>query len=203
MKTITDNTFITKAKDNIRSFISQHVATVDKDWQIFFSVIEFAEYEFHEMLLEQGAVEKNLYCILEGVVRKFTLQDGREYTFAFNFPVSFFNSYLSFTNQQASEMAIQAVTKIKVGIISADKMPYLYKQAPHAPEIGLKMLELAHQVTVKKEISQNTHTAEHNYKNLLEHNPELVLQIPSVYIASYLGVTPVSLSRIRNKIFSS
>lgn len=201
MRKVNEIAYIKKMMDCFRTFINSYVSIGEEDWEVFASVIEFREYENHEIILQQGQIEDCIYCICDGVARKYTVQSEKEYTFSFNFPVSFFSSYISFSNQKPSEMSIQAVTKVRLGAIHFDNMKKLYQQAPNASEIGIKMLELAHQVNVEKEISQNTHTAEDNYRQLLKTHPELVQQIPGIYIASYLGITPESLSRIRKRIF--
>lgn len=82
-------------------------------------------------------------------------------------------------------------------------MGILYKEAPNAEKFGRKMIELAYKDRELKDIELNTQDAVQNYKKLLETNKKLVQQIPLKYIASYLGIAPQSLSRIRKQIISN
>ena len=82
-------------------------------------------------------------------------------------------------------------------------MEELYRKAPGAERIGKSMIERLYIMREEKEISFATQSAEQNYLDLLKTQPELIMQIPQKYIASYLGITPESLSRIRSRLWKN
>ncbi len=201
MNIIEDKIFKSHVLAKIRDHISQYVDTVEKDWEVLASLIELVELECNEILLKQGEEAKYMYCIFEGVVRKFSNYDEKEYTLSFHFPVAFFNSYASFVTNTPSKIGMQAISRVKLARISKENMGILYRDAPNAQQIGLKMIELVHIANQQKEIKLNTQSVEQNYLDLLEKNRDLIQNIPGKYIASYLGIAPESLSRIRKRIF--
>lgn len=200
MKEIIDVNYISAVSKNVHNFIAAHVPLTPIDWEIFFNQLEFFELEKNEIISNQGDVENYMYCIFEGVVRKFNHTKEKEYTLGFQFPVSFFTSYSSFIMRIPSMMSLQALSYVRLARISYQNMQTLYKDAPNAEQIGRKMIELNYVDREIKEVKLNTLDAKENYLDLLATNKLLVQQIPQKYIASYLGITPQSLSRIRKHI---
>jgi sugar diacid utilization regulator len=76
-------------------------------------------------------------------------------------------------------------------------MQSLYDESKNAERVGRKMIELIYMQREMKELQLHSRTAEDYYCDLLRTNKELIQQIPQKYLASYLGITPESLSRIR------
>lgn len=187
-------------RKQLRGFIHSLVPIGDSDWNLFTESLFFKEYEKGELLLRSGEVENFMYFLAEGVTRIFQNKNNTEYTLRFNFPISAFNSYVSFITLTPSLINVEAITDIKVFRISYNDMQNLYEQSKMAERIGRRMIELLYVQRELKELKMNSQTAEGIYHDLLKDNTELTLQIPQKYLASYLGITPESLSRIKNKI---
>jgi len=187
----------------IQTTLFQNIQTTEKDWDIFRSLIKTVSHNKNEFLLQINEIENNIYCLLEGVVRKYTFKGTKEYTFDFHFPVKFFNSYSSYRQKTPSTIALQALSPALVLQFSRKSMEQLYEQAPNAEKIGRKMIEFAFINAENKDAKINTQSPEDNYLELLNQNPKLVQNISGRHIASYLGITPESLSRIRKRISKS
>ena len=187
-------------KKQIRGFINFIVPISEKDWSEFSGRLHYKEYAKNEILLRAGETENFMYFMVSGISRIFQMKNGIEYTLRFNFPVSVFNSYASFISRKPSLINVQAVTDLRAFRMSYADMESLYDAAPSADRIGRKMLELLYLQRELKELEMNSKTAEDYYCELIKVNKNLTEEIPQKYLASYLGITPESLSRIKRKI---
>ena len=187
-------------KEKLRSFLNYAVPISDEEWNLFDQRLVITKFHKGDLILMAGDTEKYIYFLLEGVSRIFYLKDDTEYTLRFNFPISVFNSYTSYISQSPSLVSVEALTDIVCFKMSYTKMQSLYEESKIAERIGRKMIEMLYVQRELKEIQIHTKTAEDFYREMLEKNRDLIQHIPQKYIASYLGITPESLSRIRKKI---
>jgi len=162
--------------------------------------LAFKEFEKNELLLRAGEVENFMYFLVDGVTRIFQNKNDIEYTLRFNFPITPFNSYASFIKQTPSIINVEAITNVKVLRVSYNDMQSLYDESKMAERLGRRLIELLYVQKEMKELQMHSKTAEDYYSELLKANDSLVQHIPQKYLASYLGITPESLSRIRKKI---
>ncbi|WP_158963061.1 Crp/Fnr family transcriptional regulator [Myroides fluvii] len=150
-------------------------------------------------LLEEGQYSKHFYFVKQGVLRGWTLHEGKEVTFQFVFEGDFFCSIESFWYNKPSQYTLEALEPVE--LLALDK-----QQLNELMQKNIQILEaftsyiiarlLTYQKMVIGRIKENP---EKRYKQLQQIAPELIQRIPQHYIASYLGITPVSLSRIRNR----
>jgi CRP-like cAMP-binding protein len=183
--------------NQIRGFINSIAPINDQDWHLFEKRLIYKEFSKNEILLHAGDVERYIYFMTEGITRIFQHKNDTEYTLRFNFPISVFNSYVSFISQTPSLISVETLTNIKAFRMSHQNMQSLYDESKNAERVGRKMIELIYMQREMKELQLHSRTAEDYYCDLLRTNKELIQQIPQKYLASYLGITPESLSRIR------
>ncbi len=181
----------------IRGFINSIAPITDQDWHLFEKRLIYKEFSKNEILLNAGDIEQYIYFMTEGITRIFQHKNDTEYTLRFNFPISAFNSYVSFISQTPSLISVETLTNIKVFRMSYQNIQSLYDESKNAERVGRKMIELIYMQREMKELQLHSRTAEDYYCDLLRTNKELIQQIPQKYLASYLGITPESLSRIR------
>ncbi|MFN3404311.1 MAG: Crp/Fnr family transcriptional regulator [Cytophagaceae bacterium] len=155
-----------------------------------------------EVITKIGEIEGYLYILRKGCVKISYYIEEKEYVFDFWFQGDFFNSYLSFIKRAPSFAQIIAITNVEVERISYSQLQEIYRGSHEGSEIGRKMAEKMFEHRFDREVDLITLTAEQRYKKLLLKSQEL-LKVASVKdIASYLGIHPESLSRIRRRIIS-
>ncbi len=187
-------------KDQLRAYINHIVPITAFDWELFDQRLHYKEYNKNDLLSETGEVENYIYFIVEGVTRICHYKNGVEYTLRFNFPISIFNSYSSFISRTPSLICVEALTELKLFRMSYMDMQTLYNESPAAERVGRRMVELLYVQREMKELQIHTRTAEDYYNELLKTSPDLIEKIPQKHLASYLGITPESLSRIKKKM---
>jgi len=184
----------------VRTFIEKIVPISDDDWNYFSSKLIKKDFKRRSFLLERGVVEKFLFFISKGVVRLYVPGVGNDTTFGFMFENEFVTGYDSFLTQRPSEYQIQALTDTSTWRISFSDLQKVYDHTEIGNVIGRKMAESMYLRKSKRELSLLNQTAEERYLEIFTERPELMQHIPMKYIASYVGVTPQGLSRIRRRI---
>lgn len=144
-----------------------------------------------------GVTCRTIYFVQSGLARIYYYKDGNEITEYFAFENDIIVRAESLYTGKPSKKAIQAVEEtIFIGIPSAQLFE-LYDSFPDIERLFRKIIESAYVDTVNRIESIQFHTAEERYTQLISENPAMIQRIPLKHIASYLGITQVSLSRIR------
>ncbi|SMP23270.1 Crp/Fnr family transcriptional regulator [Chryseobacterium profundimaris] len=185
----------------IRDYFEQKVKMSDKDWLLFSSKLIRQEFPKNNVLLKTGNPENYLSFVEEGIIRFFIPKEENDLTFAFVFSNSFVSGYDSFLTQKQSTYTIQTLTKTVLWRITYEDLQLIYEQTEIGNTIGRKAGEELFLKKSKREISLLNETAEERYLNLFTEQPHLIKNIPLKYIASYIGITPQALSRIRKRIY--
>ncbi len=187
-------------RQRLRKAFSQITEVSTAEWSTFEDLIEEDSFRKNEFLIREGRVERFIYFICEGMVRVFLTEEGKEISLDFAFENMFTSSYSSFLQQQPSAVYIEALADTRVLKFSHDKLYRLYDRSHQAERMGRLIAELNYIRKNNREISFLKYTAKERYLNLLEQHPKLVQEIPVKYLASYLGIEPESLSRIRRSV---
>lgn len=183
-----------------RANFNKIAAVSDEDWDIMARRLQKVKFKKKEIILEYGAVENYISFVNKGIVRYTFLKEGQNVSFNFHFPNSSFSAYDSFLLRIPSAYQIQAVTDVEILRISYDDIHKVYEESGVGNTIARKIVEGLYIAKVRRELSLLTEDAETRYRKLLLDWPELVKQLPLKDIASYIGITPQALSRIRRSI---
>jgi CRP-like cAMP-binding protein len=161
------------------------------------------EYKKGKHLLIAGEICRHLIFIESGLVRYYLTKDGEDRTNYFNKEGDFVCYYPSFLPQKPSVVSIQALEECVVWQISFDGLQQFYKEVEYGERFGRLGIEAVF-VQVSAQIdSIYTDTPELRYRNFLHDYHAIVQRVPQYYIASYVGVKPQSLSRIRKRLSGS
>lgn len=153
-------------------------------------------------LIEAGKIENYLYFIEKGILRYWTQDsEDKEVTFWYSFSGEFANSYYSLKQNTLSEFNIQALTDSVVWRVEKECLFDIYSKSLTLNIIAREIMEDIFTRKILREISLLKLTPEDRYKELLSKEPELIKTIPLKHLASYIGVTPQALSRIRKRIY--
>jgi CRP-like cAMP-binding protein len=186
--------------NEIRKFIENITPINDSDWQFFSSKLQEVLLKKQSILLKVGEIESHLYFITKGIVRFYVPREESDLTFGFLFENEFVTGYDSFLTQTPSEYQIETLTETVLWKISRKDLQEVYEKTQSGNIIGRKMAENMFLIKSKRELSLLSKTAEERYLDLFSNRLKLLQQIPLKYIASYIGVTPQALSRIRRRI---
>jgi len=173
------------------------------DWEkdLCIQYFEPVLYPKNSILEEEGKVPGYLYLVISGFVRLFHYNDKNdEVTTHINCPPGFITSYSNFVNQKKSDEILECITECELLRITKSDLEELIQQSPAFRDFSILVFQqsLYYNETRSKELA--TLTAEQRYLKLLEEQPEVLQNVPMQYIASFLGMNPKSLSRIRKQI---
>jgi CRP-like cAMP-binding protein len=182
-----------------RKFIENYTILSDTDWETIVQCFEKRTIEKDEMVLIEGTICKHLYFIETGLLRFFINKDGNEVTKFFTEAPYCFTSQVSFTSEKPSKENIQAIEKSVLWQTTLKQANDLLELKSWNTFIRKLIQEVQY---FTEEILQEiqTETAENRYSKMLKENNALLQRIPLKYLASYFGIAPQSLSRIRNKL---
>lgn len=186
--------------EKIKSFLSQHVQVTDEDWEIISSKFVHAKIPKKTVILRLGEVENRVHFLEKGVVREYIPKQESDLTFDFTFENQFFSAYWSFLHRSPNQYQMQTLTETILWSTTYDQLQEIYQHTRIGNVIGRLTAEGLYINKFKRELSLLKDSAEERYLRLFEEQPRLILQIPLKYIASYIGVTPQALSRIRRRI---
>ncbi len=184
----------------IKDFFSRLSPLKDEYWQMFYTKLEKREFPKKALILKQGEVENYLSFVENGIVRHYFEKTHKDITFDITFEGTFFSAYKSFLARVPSEYSIQALTDVTLYSISFENLQKVYRETPKGNMFGRFAAEGLYLEKFNRELSFLTETAEQRYLNLFKRQPRLIKEIPLKYIASYIGITPQALSRIRKRI---
>ncbi len=183
-----------------RIFMAKYVSIPESDWKAIESRMTVSVYQRSELILQQGQICKELFFLETGLLRYFTLHDGEEITKFFTDAPYTFTSQKSFTDKRPATESIQAIEPSAVWKLSFEDAHRLLRM-PAWSEFIRKLIQEVQFYTENLLLEMQTETAEARYKKMLDRQSELVQRIPIKYLASYLGIAPQSLSRIRKQKF--
>ncbi len=144
-----------------------------------------------------GHTCKTIYFLNKGIARIYYYKDGIDVTESFSFENNLIARVESLFTGKPSRKAIQILEDAEIVAINANALFKLYDSFPEIERLFRKIFEAAYVETVNRIEGIQFHSAEERYKALLNDSPNILMKVPLKYVASYLGITQVSLSRIR------
>ena len=155
-----------------------------------------------EYFVSEGQICKTFGFIHTGTFSFLILNDQGEHVKDFSDHKKFITAYSSFITQKPSHISIRAEENANVIQWSVETYQQLLLSSVYWKDLALSIANYLYLRKEKREISLLTESAEERYLNLLKEFPDIIQRVPQNLIASYLGIRPQSLSRIRNKIAS-
>lgn len=166
------------------------------------SLVSPKVYKAGEFFATPDKVCRHIHFLNAGIARVYHLHEGKEITDYFNTLERnpFVSSFVSFLSQQSSREYVEALTDCEVVSIDYQHLQSLYDQYKSMERLGRLLAERNYLLALERIESLQYHSATARYEAFLKVYPLLINQIPNHYIASYLGITPESLSRIRKQL---
>ena len=187
----------------LKKNIEQFVPISDEEFEQFVGKLEFKTYGKNEYLLKQGEICTQVIFLTKGCFRYFYNNDGNEKTGQFFFENSWYTDMESFISGDPSEQNIQAIEPLECLVLNKKDLYELYDSSQTFERFGRLLIEFSFLGVKNKNKMLANLSPEEQYLQLLQNRPKVVERISQKYIASYLGIKPESLSRIRKRIFKN
>ncbi len=182
------------------NFVEQLVPLNSGEWEAAYPFIESLELKRNDFFVEEGDIAQYIAFTRKGYLRVFYNHDGEEITRDISPLNTFVTALPSFISQTPSFEIIQAVTDCDLLIIHRDNLELLYNEYINWQKVGRRVMEEMFVDTQYRIYAFITQTAETRYKEMMKRYPDIFLHVPLQYIASFLGITSQSLSRLRKSI---
>jgi CRP-like cAMP-binding protein len=167
---------------------------------IILSAFETASVKKKKDLLEPGEVCQYLYFIVKGCLRSYYVDDkGLEHIYQIRLDNSWISDLESFFSQKPSKYYIESLEDTEYLRISHDRLERLYAEVPQLERYFRILFQKAYVNALTRLNDTMWVSAVDRYNQMLKEQSDIFQRVPLVYIASYLGITPESLSRIRRK----
>ncbi|MFP2997822.1 Crp/Fnr family transcriptional regulator [Spongiivirga sp. MCCC 1A20706] len=186
--------------DAFKEYLQQYPNYKPSDFDAVLPYLSIKEVDAGEYLLRQGKICKHIAFIESGLFRLYYLNDGKEVTNCFCKENTLTTSYSSLILQKPSDIAIQAIEPSRLIILSNDSLQKLYKTHSFWQQLGRIAAENEFITTEEHNRFLKDVSATNRYQLLLEKDKQLLQRVPLNYLATYLQITPETLSRIRNKL---
>jgi len=175
----------------------------DVKWIEYISYFNRIEVSSKTILLEEGEISKKLFIIEKGCIRVWFNNNGKDLTTQFFFENESVASIESFMKKNPSQVVVETIEPSVIWWIHKHDLDNILEEIKEIPELRDRLISMLFQRTfdyMKYFVSFIKDSPAQRYLNLIEERSQIVQRVPQHYIASYLGVSTVHLSRIKSKL---
>ncbi|MFC4219754.1 Crp/Fnr family transcriptional regulator [Flagellimonas marina] len=182
-------------------YFSQYISLSEEEIQLIKEENIIRDYAKGDILLKEGQLAKECFLVLKGCVKRYYLEDGEEKIMEFyteNDPIA----PVSYATKKPSKYYLSCVEPSIISTGTEERTERFLRDFPHFIPAFLKIGDT---LSAKKQIIADSFknlSPEKRYLKLLEDRPDLANRVPQYMLASYLGIKPESLSRIRKRLYS-
>lgn len=188
-----------KTFDHFISRMTSFLPLSEDEISLLRTIVPIRTYAKGEFLIKAGDISKSFFYNASGLVRLYYLLEGEQKTAYFYGEGSFISAYSSFIKQEPCTFFLQACEETSVAVISVASSETLLAHSPKFEKLARIAME-EEMVSLQEIIaSLLTLSPEKRYLDLLKRNPEIFQKVPQSQLASYIGVKPESLSRIKKR----
>ncbi|KXX67441.1 Crp/Fnr family transcriptional regulator [Flammeovirga sp. SJP92] len=187
--------------EKLKNILTDLIQITEDEWEILKEKLIFQHYKAKSVVSSEGKIEDAVYFIDQGLIRSYYLQDGKEINTYFACDGQFISSYSSFISQTPALENLEAIEESTVYAISFETMAELYQKASKFEKLGRIMAEKNYLCVIERTRKMQILTAKEKYLDFIQtYADKIVHRVPQHQIASYLGIAPESLSRVRKQI---
>ena len=191
--------------EKYKEFLKQYISLNIIEWNIFKSRLKIKEFKKGDIILHQGDVCHELYFINSGLARGFVIgEDGKDFTWNIFFNdknsgmTNFFpTDYDSFICQKSSTIHIEALEDTQIVSLVYDDAQFLYNTLKKGERLGRLLNAEAYSYLHNLIIERQTKSAKERFEDFMQKTPFLLEKVPQYHIATFLGITPQHLSRLK------
>lgn len=172
----------------------------DKDILKVISVLKVRHIKKKKNILNEGDICNNIFYVKEGLFRYYLIDESKEHTIDIISEQNWFGDIKAFISRENAEISIEALEDSTIFVLNHNDLLRFYDEIPLFDRLVRKIMEHYFIKAFEriKKVSRSSYTAQVRYKEFFKTHPKLINRVPAVYLASYLGVTPETLSRLRN-----
>ncbi len=178
----------------------EQIPRLKRQWHRFHHLFTEIAVPARVTLLEPGQVARKMFFVREGCLRAFFRHRGKEITYQFFFEGDAVASIESFRSGEPSPIGIKSVEPSTLLVLQRPGFETLLREVPELKDVLLEIAFRRFSDYARLFHAYIRDSPEQRYAALMEENPRIIQRIPQQYIASFLGITPVSLSRIRRRL---
>lgn len=188
--------------DRLRHYINQISPLTDPAWAVVSAFFVPVTLRRNEYFAVAGRVETTAAFVVNGILRAFYRNsDGLEYNKTFFMADDFLGAFSSLVTGQTNQIYIQALTDCDLFVADYVALTRLYDTYPDWERFARRLAEGYFVYKEKRELELVMLNADERYLQFRDDYPDLEQRIPQYHVASYLGITPTQLSRVRAKVF--
>ncbi len=187
-------------KDTLVNMMSNFIDLNEDEKQGIRDAFPIKTVEKDSYLLKAGQISKDAFMVIKGCIRKFYLDDGEEITSEFYTEFQTAVNIESMANQKPSKYYLRCSEDTTLAVLNSEKEHALYAKFPRFKEVCLVEMEKMLGSKHEELLTFKNSTPKERYLNVLKERPDLINRVPQYQLASYLGVKPETLSRIRKRI---
>lgn len=186
----------------MRAFFDRLVELPDEVWQAVLRIAHPVHYQRKQVILQPGQVCDWMMFMHQGAIRAYRLQEGIDTTYFFYFPdeFAFATEFASFKTNQPTQFYLECIEDCQVTVFYRPDIYALYERHPAMQKFGRLMAEQAYLMMDRRMSHFQFHDLQTRYLAMLREEPTLLQRVPQHLIATYLGVTPESLSRVKQGV---
>ncbi len=184
----------------LKTYLDKLLHFTDNEMEVFTALFSQEELKKNDYFAKDGEFSRKIAFITAGVMRAFFRDpSGNEYNKTFFTPFNFVAAYSSITSKQKNLINIQCLTDCTIQVADHGRITSLYNEYPKFERLARIFAEYKFAIKEKREVELVTLEAKERYEIFRREYPDLEQIINQYHIASYLGITPTQLSRIRAK----
>jgi len=189
--------------DNFQKYLDGKIALLQEQSDRIRSLSVVKKLRKHQYLLQKGDVCRNHAFVTKGCLRSYSVDgDGVEHTVKFAIENWWIGDRDSLMSGEPAMLNIDAVEDSEVVLLSTKNFDLICQQVPAFNDLVNNLLQNAYNASQNRILANISLSAIEKYEHFLQRYPDLALRIPQGMIASYLGMSPETLSRVRNQIMS-
>lgn len=192
--------YLQQAMQQLFNYLSNYQPLSENAKAVLLNSFQKSYVAKNDFLLREGNICRHLYFVEQGALRGFYYLDGKEITYWFGFENDFVTSFHSYTTGTAAVENIQLIEGSIIWSIDKTTLTNLLNEYHEIERLVRIIYEKYYLRLEERFVNAQFKTARELYENLLHNNPHIIERVPLGYIASYLGISQETLSRIRSQL---
>jgi signal-transduction protein with cAMP-binding, CBS, and nucleotidyltransferase domain len=187
-------------ENTLVELMSNFIELTDEEKQGILEAFPIKTFIKESFLLKDGQIAKDAFVVIKGCIREYRIEDGQEKTSGFYTEFQSAVNFDSMSNNKPSKYYFTCTEDTTIAIMNSVKEKALYKKFPRFGEVCRVQMEKILGASQEEFVTFKNATPKERYLNLLNERPNLINRVPQYQLASYLGIKPETLSRIRKRI---